>query len=55
MNAQGMYTCYVVLEVTADDFMKTLMESMADAQSKKVKVDEELLREHLLKAINAGK
>ncbi|MBR5498657.1 MAG: hypothetical protein IKV75_00670 [Bacteroidales bacterium] len=54
-NAQGMYSCYVVLEITADDFMKTLMESMADAQSKKVKVDEELLREHLLKSINASK
>lgn len=54
-NQQGMYSCYVVLEITADDFMKTLMESMADAQSKKVKVDEELLREHLLKSINAGK
>ena len=55
MNAQGKYSCYVVLEITADDFMETLMKSMADAKNKNVKVDEELLREQLLKAINAAK
>lgn len=54
-NEQGMYSCYVVLEITADDYMKTLMEAMADAQSRKVKVDQELLRKHLLKSINASK
>lgn len=54
-DAEGMFRNYVVLELSAQDFIKKLFESMSDAKASDVKVDEALLNELFLKAINAGK
>ena len=50
-----MYRNYVVLELSGDEFIKKLFEAMTDAQASNVKVDEKLLNELFLKAVNAGK
>lgn len=54
-DEKGMYRNYVVLELSGEEFIKKLFEAMNDAQSSNVKVDEKLLNELFLKAINAGK
>ena len=54
-DAQGMYRNYVVLELNGEEFIKKLFESMKDAQNANVKVDEKVLNDLFLKAINAGK
>ena len=55
-DEKGMYRNYVVLELTGEEFIKKLFESMSDAQSiNNVKVDEKLLNELFMKAVNAGK
>ena len=51
-DAEGMYRNYVVLEISAQDFIKSLFESMADAEASKVALDKDLLNELFLKAIN---
>lgn len=51
-DADGMYRNYVVLELSAQDFIKTLFQSMADAEAAKVSLDKDLLNELFLKAIN---
>ena len=51
-DAEGMYRNYVVLEISAQDFIKSLFESMADAEASKVAVDKDLLNELFLKAVN---
>ena len=52
---KGMYRNYVVLELSGEEFIKKLFEAMNDANAVNVKVDEKLLNELFLKAINAGK
>lgn len=54
-DEKGMYRNYVVLELSGEEFIKKLFEAMNDAQASNVKVDEKLLNELFLKAINAGK
>lgn len=54
-DEKGMYRNYVVLELTGSDFIKKLIESMNEAQSANVKIDENLLNELFLKAINSEK
>lgn len=54
-DEKGMYRNYVVLELSGDEFIKKLFEAMTDAQASNVKVDEKLLNELFLKAVNAGK
>lgn len=54
-DADGMYRNYIVLELSNDDFIKTLLESMKDAQSVDVKVDEDLLDRLFRKAVSAGR
>lgn len=51
-DAEGMYRNYVVLEISAEDFLKSLIASLSESQ---VDVDEELLTELFMKAINSGK
>ena len=54
-DEKGMYRNYVVLELSGEEFIKKLFEAMNDAQASNVKVDEKLLNELFLKAVNAGK
>jgi hypothetical protein len=51
-DAEGMYRNYVVLEISAQDFIKSLFESMADTEAVKATLDMDLLNELFLKAIN---
>ena len=53
-DAEGMYRNYVVLEISADDYIKALIDAMADANAKNVEVNEDLLNELFLKAINGS-
>jgi hypothetical protein len=54
-DEKGMYRIYVVLELSGEEFIKQLFKAMNDAQASNVKVDEKLLNELFLKAINARK
>lgn len=54
-DEQGMYKNYVVLELSAQDFIKKLVEAMSADKSSNVKIDEALLNEMFIKAINAQK
>lgn len=51
-DAEGMYRNYVVLEISAQDFIKSLFESMAETEATKATLDKDLLNELFLKAIN---
>lgn len=48
-DAEGMYRNYVVVELVGSDYIKKLLEEM---NSTSVKVDEQLLNELFLKAVN---
>ena len=52
---QDMFQNYIVLELTAEEFFKKFAESLADAELSGVKVDEQLLKDAFVKAVNAGK
>lgn len=55
-DADGMHKNYVVLELSADEFIKSLLDSINQAPvSSDVKVDEKLLKEIFVKKINSGK
>ena len=52
-DAEGMYRCYVVLEISGEEYIKKLLEAMNENQGlSKVHVDQDLLHELFLKAIN---
>ena len=55
-DAEGMYHNYVVLELSAEEFIKRVIESLDGSQgAKKVDVDEKLLNDLFVKTVNAGK
>ena len=55
-DAEGMHKNYVVLELSADEFIKSLLDSINQAPvASNVKVDEKLLKEIFVKKINSGK
>lgn len=55
-DANGMYRCYVVLEISGEEYVKKLLESINDTPgAKKVKVDQKLLNDLFLKTINSAK
>ena len=55
-DAEGMYRCYIVLEISGEEYVKKLIESINAVQNAtKVHVDQDLLHELFLKAINSGK
>jgi hypothetical protein len=55
-DADGMHKNYVVLELSADEFIKSLLDSINQAPvASNVKVDEKLLKEIFVKKINSGK
>lgn len=53
-DAQGMYRCYVVLEISAQDYMKALNKSMTDAKASGVDVNEGMLNEIFLQAVDSS-
>ena len=55
-DASGMYRCYVVLEVSGEEYIKKVIESINSTPgAKKVNVDQKLLNELFLKTINTAK
>ena len=51
-----MHKNYVVLELSADEFIKSLLDSINQSPvASDVKVDEKLLKEIFVKKINSGK
>jgi hypothetical protein len=54
-DAQGMYRNYVVLELSGEAYIKKLIEAMSESKDNSVKIDEKLLNELFMKAINSGK
>ena len=55
-DAEGMHKNYVVLELSADEFIKSLLDSINQSPvASGVKVDEKLLKEIFVKKINSGK
>ena len=55
-DADGMHKNYVVLELSADEFIKSLLDSINQSPvASGVKVDEKLLKEIFVKKINSGK
>lgn len=53
-DAEGMYRNYIVLELVGSDYIKKLVDEMGKNNTSGVKIDEALLNELFLKAINAG-
>lgn len=53
-DAEGMYRNYIVLELAGSDYIKKLVEEMNKNNMSGVKIDEKLLNELFLKAINSG-
>ena len=55
-DAEGMHKNYVVLELSADEYIKHLLDSINQSPvASGVKVDEKLLKEIFVKKINSGK
>ena len=55
-DADGMHKNYVVLELSAEEFIKKLLDSIEQTQGpKKVNIDRQLLNELFIKQVNSGK
>ena len=55
-DAEGMYRCYVVLEISGEEYVKKLLEAMNSVQGQSAKhIDQDLLHELFMKTINSGK
>lgn len=55
-DANGMHKNYVVLELSAEEFIKKLLDSIEQTQGpKKVNIDKQLLNELFIKQVNSGK
>lgn len=55
-DADGMHKNYVVLELSAEEFIKKLLDSIEQTQGpKKVNIDKQLLNELFIKQVNSGK
>lgn len=55
-DANGMHKNYVVLELSAEEFIKNLLDSIEQTQGpKKVNIDKQLLNELFIKQVNSGK
>lgn len=55
-DADGMHKNYVVLELSAEEFIKNLLDSIEQTQGpKKVNIDKQLLNELFIKQVNSGK
>ncbi|MGM9735652.1 MAG: hypothetical protein ACI3ZL_04500 [Candidatus Cryptobacteroides sp.] len=53
-DAEGMYRNYIVLELRGNEYIKKLMEEIGKNNASGVRIDENLLNELFLKAINSG-
>ena len=55
-DSEGMYRNYVVLELTGEEFIKKLVESLGNTPGQnQVKIDEKLLNDLFIKTINSTK
>ena len=55
-DADGMYHNYIVLELSSEEFIKRIVESLDGSQGAgKVDIDEKLLNDLFVKTVNAGK